>query len=164
MSQGDIAVLGIKVELGEAAAAAQDLDKLAQAGDRAEKSTAGVGSQAKASGVTIKSLAASGKEAEQALDAYSRQAQAAGLSTKAYTAALRGVPAQFTDIVVSLQGGMNPFTVLLQQGGQLKDMFGGVGPATRALGGYVAGLVNPFTLAGAPQRIRDRLEKRRPRR
>ncbi|WP_230390321.1 phage tail tape measure protein [Pseudomonas guariconensis] len=149
MSQGDIAVLGIKVESGEAATAAQDLDKLAQAGDRAEKSTAGVSTQAKASGVSIKSLAASGKEAEQALDAYSRQAQAAGLSTKAYTAALRGVPAQFTDIVVSLQGGMNPFTVLLQQGGQLKDMFGGIGPATRALGGYVAGLVNPFTLAAA---------------
>ena len=149
MSQGDIAVLGIKVESGEAATAAQDLDKLAQAGDRAEKSTAGVSTQAKASGVSIKSLAASGKEAEQALDAYSRQAQAAGLSTKAYTAALRGVPAQFTDIVVSLQGGMNPFTVLLQQGGQLKDMFGGIGPATRALGGYVAGLINPLTLAAA---------------
>lgn len=149
MSQGDIAVLGIKVESGEAATAAQDLDKLAQAGDRAEKSTADVSTQAKASGVSIKSLAASGKEAEQALDAYSRQAQAAGLSTKAYTAALRGVPAQFTDIVVSLQGGMNPFTVLLQQGGQLKDMFGGIGPATRALGGYVAGLINPFTLAAA---------------
>ncbi|MDM3886013.1 phage tail tape measure protein [Pseudomonas sp. BCRC 81390] len=149
MSQGDIAVLGIKVESAEAATAAQDLDKLAQAGDRAEKSTAGVSNQAKASGVSIKSLAASGKEAEQALDAYSRQAQAAGLSTKAYTAALRGVPAQFTDIVVSLQGGMNPFTVLLQQGGQLKDMFGGIGPATRALGGYVVGLINPFTLAAA---------------
>lgn len=149
MSQGDIAVLGIKVESEQAAAAAQDLDKLAQAGDRAEKSTAGVSAQAKASGVSIKSLAASGKEAEQALDAYTRQAKAAGLTTKAYTAALQNVPAQFTDIVVSLQGGMNPFTVLLQQGGQLKDMFGGIGPATRALGGYVAGLINPFTLAAA---------------
>lgn len=149
MSQGDIAVLGIKVESGEVVTAVQDLDKLAQAGDRAEKSTAGVSTQARASGVSIKSLAATGKEAEQALDAYSRQAQAAGLSTKAYTAALRGVPAQFTDIVVSLQSGMNPLTVLLQQGGQLKDMFGGIGPATRALGGYVAGLINPFTLAAA---------------
>ncbi|MNX72468.1 Prophage tail length tape measure protein [compost metagenome] len=28
-------------------------------------------------------------------------------------------------------------------------MFGGLGPATRALGGYVAGLINPFTLAAA---------------
>ncbi|WP_336872620.1 phage tail tape measure protein [Pseudomonas juntendi] len=72
-----------------------------------------------------------------------------GMSAKATAAALRGVPAQFTDIVVSLQGGQAPLTVLLQQGGQLKDMFGGVGPAIKALGGYVLGLVNPFTVAAA---------------
>ena len=64
-------------------------------------------------------------------------------------AALRMVPAQFTDIVVSLQAGQSPLTVLLQQGGQLKDMFGGAGPAARALGGYVLGLVNPTTLLAA---------------
>lgn len=69
------------------------------------------------------------------------------MSAKAQAAALRGVPAQFTDIVTSLQGGQAPLTVFLQQGGQLKDMFGGAGPAARALGGYVAGLVNPFTVA-----------------
>ncbi len=72
-----------------------------------------------------------------------------GMSAKATAAALRNVPAQFTDIVVSLQGGQAPLTVLLQQGGQLKDMFGGVGPAIKALGGYVLGLVNPFTVAAA---------------
>ncbi|USX34926.1 phage tail tape measure protein [Pseudomonas putida] len=149
MSQGDIAVLGIRVESGEAVAASEDLDKLAKSGERAEVAVGGVGPQAKASGVSIRDLSASAKSAEQAMDGYARQAQAAGMSTKAYVAALRGVPAQFTDIVVSLQGGMNPFTVLLQQGGQLKDQFGGIGPAVRALGGYVAGLVSPFTLAGA---------------
>ncbi|MCL8299370.1 phage tail tape measure protein [Pseudomonas mosselii] len=149
MSQGDTAVLGIKVESGEAAAAVEDLDKLTKAGERAEAATGSVGAQAKSSGVSIKDLAASTQSAEQAIDRYTRQAQAAGMSTKAYTAALRGVPAQFTDIIVSLQGGMNPLTVMLQQGGQLKDMFGGIGPAAKALGGYVAGLVNPFTVAGA---------------
>lgn len=61
-------------------------------------------------------------------------------------AALRMVPAQFTDIVVSLQSGQQPLTVLLQQGGQLKDMFGGIVPAAKALAGYVAGLVSPLTL------------------
>ncbi|MBF8732796.1 phage tail tape measure protein [Pseudomonas guariconensis] len=149
MSQGDIAVLGIRVESGEAVAASEDLDRLAKSGERAEVAVGGVGTQAKTSGVSIRDLSASAKSAEQAMDGYARQAQAAGMSTKAYVAALRGVPAQFTDIVVSLQGGMNPFTVLLQQGGQLKDQFGGIGPAVRALGGYVAGLVSPFTLAGA---------------
>lgn len=72
-----------------------------------------------------------------------------GISAKQTAAALRGVPAQMTDIVVSLQGGQNPLTVLLQQGGQLKDMFGGVVPAARALGGAVMGLVNPFTVTAA---------------
>ncbi|AVD89661.1 phage tail length tape measure family protein [Pseudomonas sp. SWI44] len=73
----------------------------------------------------------------------------AGMSAKAYNAALRGLPAQFTDIAVSLQAGQAPLTVLLQQGGQLKDMFGGIGPAARAMGGYILGLVNPFTAAAA---------------
>ncbi|MCK8669303.1 phage tail tape measure protein [Pseudomonas azerbaijanoccidens] len=72
-----------------------------------------------------------------------------GRSAKAYAAALQGVPAQFTDIVTSLQAGQNPFSVFLQQGGQLKDMFGGTGPAAKALGGYVLGLVNPLTAAAA---------------
>lgn len=72
-----------------------------------------------------------------------------GQSAKQMANNLRGVPAQFTDIIVSLQGGQAPLTVLLQQGGQLKDMFGGIGPAASALGGYVGGLVNPFSAAAA---------------
>ena len=72
-----------------------------------------------------------------------------GMSAKQTAAALRQVPMQFTDIVVSLQGGQSAMQVFLQQGGQLKDMFGGAGNAARALGGYVLGLVNPFTIAAA---------------
>ena len=72
-----------------------------------------------------------------------------GISAKQTAAAMRGVPAQLTDIFVGLQGGQNPLTVMLQQGGQLKDMFGGIVPAARALGGAVAGLINPFTLSAA---------------
>lgn len=70
-----------------------------------------------------------------------------GVSAAQTTAAMRGIPAQMSDIVASLQGGQAPLTVLLQQGGQLKDMFGGAGNAARALGGYVVGLINPFTVA-----------------
>lgn len=73
----------------------------------------------------------------------------AEMSAKAYQASLRGIPAQFTDIIVSLQAGQAPLQVFLQQGGQLKDMFGGIGPAAQALGGYILGLVNPFTVAAA---------------
>lgn len=79
--------------------------------------------------------------------AFEARAQSLGMSVGQLKAATRGLPAQFTDIAVSLQGGQAPLTVLLQQGGQLKDLFGGIGPAARAMGGYVMGLVNPFTLA-----------------
>jgi len=70
-----------------------------------------------------------------------------GVSLKQQQAAMRGVPAQMTDIFVSLQGGQNPMTVLLQQGGQLKDMFGGIVPATQALGAQLVALINPATIA-----------------
>jgi len=70
-----------------------------------------------------------------------------GISLKQQQAAMRGVPAQMTDIFVSLQGGQRPMTVLLQQGGQLKDMFGGIVPAARALGTQLAAMINPATIA-----------------
>lgn len=72
-----------------------------------------------------------------------------GMSARQTAAALRQVPMQFTDIATSLAAGQSPMQVFLQQGGQLKDTFGGAVPAVRALGGYVAGLVNPFTVAAA---------------
>lgn len=82
------------------------------------------------------------REAEQGLNR-------TGMSAAATAAAMRGVPAQFTDIVTSIQGGQAPLTVLMQQGGQLKDMFGGLGNAAKALGGYVLGLISPITIVAA---------------
>lgn len=74
---------------------------------------------------------------------------AAGLSAKQLVAAQRQLPAQFTDIFTTLAAGQSPLQVFLQQGGQLKDVFGGVGPALRASAGYIAGLVNPLTITAA---------------
>ena len=90
------------------------------------------------------------KAAEQAQEAMDKSMGNIGMSAKATAAAMRNVPAQFTDIITSLQGGQKPMTVLLQQGGQLKDMFGGVGGAVSALGTYIGGLVaNPIVLITA---------------
>ncbi|MDN4060344.1 phage tail length tape measure family protein [Massilia sp. YIM B02769] len=91
-------------------------------------------------------------QAKPLLDQLHAQDQAfrnGGMSAAAMSAAMRGVPAQMTDIIVSLQGGQAPLTVLMQQGGQLRDMFGGVGAAARALGGAVLGLINPYTVTVA---------------
>jgi phage-related minor tail protein len=66
-----------------------------------------------------------------------RQSEAAvgklGLSAKQTTAAMRLLPAQITDIVTSLASGQPAYLVAIQQGGQLKDSFGGIVPAARAL-------------------------------
>ncbi|WP_192560288.1 phage tail tape measure protein [Pseudomonas allokribbensis] len=56
-----------------------------------------------------------------------------GASSKQTEAALRQLPSQFTDIFTSLAGGQNPLLVLIQQGGQIKDSFGGVGATLEAL-------------------------------
>jgi phage-related minor tail protein len=97
----------------------------------------------------LKRLRESTIRTDQALGKSAIQFNEYGLSAKQTTAALRQVPAQFTDIFVSLQGGQAPLTVLLQQGGQLKDIFGGIAPAARALGSYIVGLINPFTVLAA---------------
>lgn len=97
----------------------------------------------------LRALEAAQLRANQAGAAGSQTLNRVGASAAQTANALRGVPAQFTDIITSLQGGQAPLTVLFQQGGQLRDMFGSAGGAARALGGYVLGMVNPFTLAAA---------------
>ncbi|EBH6782472.1 phage tail tape measure protein [Salmonella enterica] len=64
-------------------------------------------------------------------------ARKAGISVGQYNAAMRTLPAQFTDVATQLAGGQNPFLILLQQGGQVKDSFGGIAPMFRALTGVI---------------------------
>ncbi|EHX39449.1 phage tail tape measure protein, lambda family, partial [Escherichia coli DEC12C] len=64
-------------------------------------------------------------------------AQKAGISVGQYKAAMRTLPAQFTDIATQLAGGQNPWLILLQQGGQVKDSFGGMIPMLRGLAGAI---------------------------
>ncbi|HFP9339933.1 phage tail length tape measure family protein [Raoultella ornithinolytica] len=88
-------------------------------------------------------------DSRDALEKTQSQLSKTGMSAKQTAWAMSMIPAQMTDIVVGLSTGQSPFTVLMQQGGQLKDMFGGIGPAIKGVGGYVTGLINPFTLAAA---------------
>lgn len=89
------------------------------------------------------------EEARNRLTGFSTQLTKTGQSAAQAAFAMRMIPAQMTDIVVGLSTGQSPFMVLMQQGGQLKDMFGGIGPAIKGVGSYVMGLINPFTLAAA---------------
>ncbi|EET0384382.1 phage tail tape measure protein [Escherichia coli] len=74
---------------------------------------------------------------EQGLSRQALAAQKAGMSVGQYKAAMRTLPAQFTDIATQLAGGQNPWLILLQQGGQVKDSFGGMIPMFRGLAGAI---------------------------
>lgn len=100
----------------------------------------------------IKDYDTATKAISQQTEFYKKRIAAANentISAKQEAAAMRGLPAQFSDIVVSLQGGQAPLTVFLQQGAQIKDMFGGAGNAVKAMGSYVLGLVTPLTAVAA---------------
>lgn len=79
------------------------------------------------------------------------QLKKTGVSAAQTAAALRMLPAQFTDIFTQLAGGANPLLVLIQQGGQIKDSFGGIGNTFDVLGGKVKsffGSLTGFNTAG----------------
>lgn len=83
-----------------------------------------------------KTEAAANDAALQVQQSFSKQeiaAKKAGLSVGQYSNAMRMLPAQFTDVATQLAGGQSPWLILLQQGGQVKDMFGGIRPMFSAL-------------------------------
>lgn len=99
-----------------------------------------------ASGRVVAGTRQMGAEADKAGAALGRQAQqmreqraAANLLAQAQ----RQLPMQATDIVTSLASGMPVWMVAIQQGGQLRDSYGGILPAGRAL----LGLLTPTALA-----------------
>lgn len=94
-------------------------------------------------------LSASLASTKQQLEITQDAMKKTGVTSRAMAYQMRMIPMQMTDIVVSLASGQAPLTVLLQQGGQLKDMFGGIIPAFQAVTRYALGLVNPFTVGAA---------------
>ena len=60
------------------------------------------------------------------------------ITTGQYRAAMGMLPAQMTDIVTQLAGGQNPFLIMIQQGGQIKDSFGGLGNTFQALKQFIS--------------------------
>ncbi|HGU1901470.1 TPA: phage tail tape measure protein [Escherichia coli] len=89
------------------------------------------------SGKVSQSLKKPAEVIEQSLSRQAVAAQKAGISIGQYKAAMRTLPAQFTDIATQLAGGQSPWLILLQQGGQVKDSFGGMLPMFRSLAGAV---------------------------
>lgn len=89
--------------------------------------------------LTGKAVENLGKKADAAAPAMAR----VGKSAKETAAAMRLLPAQITDITTSLASGQPAWLVAIQQGGQIKDSFGGIGPAATAM----RAALSPLSLA-----------------
>lgn len=91
--------------------------------EQAQRAHAGLSESAKQAGASVGGMGAAARKASDETVKGSKQA----------AQAIRMLPAQLGDVVTSLQGGMSPFTVLLQQGLQTRDMFGGFRPMLSGL-------------------------------
>lgn len=85
------------------------------------------------------------KQQEQALKKQQNAMGLAGISAGQYKMAMRQLPMQITDIVTSLASGMPIWLVAVQQGGQIKDSFGGLSNTFKVLLSYI----NPLTVGAA---------------
>lgn len=151
-----LATIGLKVDSTGVVQAADNLDEFTAAGKRAEKAADDLVKQSGKTSAGLKDAAASTDKAAAAAGKHGtatrRQASdmaAAGISAGQYKQAMRQLPAQITDIITGLLSGQAPFTVAIQQGGQLKDSFGGIGPAARALIGAISPLAAGLTVGAA---------------
>ena len=100
----------------------------------------GVSSQA---APIIDRIADASRKANTQLIAQSKAFQKSGLSAGQYKAAISQLPAQITDIGTSLAGGIPIWLIAIQQGGQIKDAFGGIGNTFR----FALAALNPFNVA-----------------
>lgn len=73
----------------------------------------------------------------QQLKAQEKQMGLAGLTAGQYSQAMRMLPAQITDVVTSLASGMPIWLVAIQNGGQIKDSFGGISNTFKVLMSYL---------------------------
>lgn len=127
---------GLKALLGKINPAVAALEKLDQQQEQLQKY--------KAAGLidadTFREYSTRIDASRQKLGDFDEGLRKTGVTSKQTEQALRQLPSQFTDIFTSLVGGQNPLLVLLQQGGQIKDSFGGVGATFDALGGKIKSL------------------------
>lgn len=100
----------------------------------------GVSSQA---APIIDRIAEASERANVQLENQSRAFRKSGLSAGQYKNAISQLPAQITDIGTSLAGGIPLYLIAIQQGGQIKDSFGGLGNTFR----FALSALNPLNVA-----------------
>jgi hypothetical protein len=84
-------------------------------------------------------------QAGRAMNNYTAMSRDARVEANLLRQANRQMAMQMTDVVTSLASGMPLWMVFIQQGGQIKDAYGGVGQALSGVAGYLRTLINPVT-------------------
>lgn len=78
-----------------------------------------------------------------------KQMHLSGITAGQYTQAMRQLPMQITDVVTSLASGMPIWMVAIQQGGQIKDSFGGIANTLAVLKQFITPVTVGATALGA---------------
>jgi phage-related minor tail protein len=129
--------------------------EMASAGTVADKELKKIGRQVQFVNDYIREMAQAQKMAGESAS-YGRAAaemaklgNASQVSAAQTANAMRMLPAQFTDVATQLAGGQNPLLILMQQGGQVKDSFGGIGNTFKALGSMITPVGVAISAVGA---------------
>lgn len=121
--------------------AKQLADTTTSSAAQAQQALASVTTAAQSAGSGLQAQSAQQQQASQAaaraIDQVSKANAVGTISAAQHAAAMRMLPAQMTDVVTSMASGMPIWLVAIQQGGQIKDSFGGAGNALKAMAGAV---------------------------
>ena len=135
--------LVVEVDVGSLKTGADALEDFAGKADDAGVATEKVSGKVKTLGDVFGKVADPIDDQGKAVDGLSKNYKNLTISQGQYTAAMRMMPAQLTDVATQLAGGQNPFLILLQQGGQVKDSLGGLSNTFKVL----KDAITPATLA-----------------
>lgn len=146
LEQGQAELKQLAAALGNAGTAAQQAN--AQLGS-ISKATDQLAAGSAAAATAARSVGAASAATVPGLAQQASAMKQAGISAGQYQMAMRQLPAQMTDVVTSLASGMPIWMVAIQQGGQIRDSFGGIGAAARALVSTISPLALGIAAAAA---------------
>lgn len=143
------AKLVVAVDSTQVKKADDDLNKLAATAAKVESEISDLGAAGAAAAKGMSAMGGAAGGSVQQLTQAERIMQRAGLTAGQYSQAMGLLPAQLTDVVTSLASGMPVWLVAIQQGGQIKDSFNGIGNAARAVASAVPPVALGLTAVGA---------------
>lgn len=133
--------------------AKQLADTTTSSAAQAQQALASVATAAQSAGSGLQAQSAQQQQASQAaaraIDQVAKANAVGTISAAQHAAAMRMLPAQMTDVVTSMASGMPIWLVAIQQGGQIKDSFGGAGNALKAMAGAVTPAAAAFGVLAA---------------